>query len=69
MVALPNSEGAALGAAVQALAAAGGMSVADLVGRLVPVDEATRLQPRRGFDYRALLERQDKLRDALFADG
>ena len=69
VVALPTSEGAALGAAVQALAAAGGLSVADLVGRLVPVDEATRLEPRREFDYRALLERQDKLRDAVFADG
>ena len=69
VVALPTSEGAALGAAVQALAAAGGLSVADLVGRLVPVDEATRLEPRREFDYRALLERQDKLRDAVFADS
>jgi hypothetical protein len=33
---------------------------------LAPADETTRLEPCRGFDYGALLGRQDRLRNALF---
>lgn len=66
VVTLRSSEGAALGAGIQALAAAGGGVLEDLADRLAPADETTRLEPCRGFDYGALLGRQDRLRNALF---
>lgn len=66
VVVLRNSEGAALGAAIQALSVAQGELLASLAGRCVPVDNSSRLEPRHDFDYAALLERQNHLRDSLF---
>ena len=66
VVTLKSSEGGALGAAIQALATAGGESAADLSSRLVRVDEEARVDPRGDFDYGRVLERQNHLRSALF---
>jgi xylulokinase len=66
VVALRSAEGAALGAAIQALAATGAGTVESLAERVSPIDEASWLAPRGDFDYNALLERQNNLRDVLF---
>lgn len=68
VVAAATSEGAALGAAIQALAGARAAAVEDLADRLAPVGPATRAEPRPGHDYRAALDAQDRLRGRLF-DG
>lgn len=67
VVAMKSSEGAALGAAIQALATASACDVSRLAGRLAPVEETTSTEPRSNFDYAALLERQNRLRGKIFA--
>ncbi len=67
VVTLRSSEGAALGAAIQALGTtASGEEIAALAPRLAPVDEVTRVEPRGDFDYAAKLLEQNRLRRALF---
>jgi xylulokinase len=67
VVTLRSSEGAALGAAIQALATiASDEEIAALASRLAPVDEATRVEPCRDFDYAAKLLEQNRLRRTLF---
>lgn len=66
VVTLRSSDGAALGAALQALAAAQGHDLAEVADRLTPVDDHSRLEPRTDFAYAELLERQNHLREALF---
>ena len=69
VVTLRSPEGAALGAAIQALSAAEDSGVEELASRLASVDESNGLEPRCDFDYGVLLERQDHLRNTLFADS
>jgi hypothetical protein len=64
---LRSSEGAALGAAIQALATAERADVAQLAARLAPVDEAGRVEPRKDCDYAARLETHNRLRERLFS--
>ena len=67
VVTMQTAEGAALGAAVQALATAGpGWNADALAARCAPVDEASRACPSEQFDYGRLLERQSTLRDRIF---
>lgn len=67
-VVVPRSaEGAALGAAIQALATAQGDTVAGLAGRCAPIESTSRLEPRNDFTYGPVLERHNFLRDLLFA--
>jgi xylulokinase len=67
---MQTAEGAALGAAIQALATAGpGWNAASLAARCAPVDEALRVSPSQGFDYSLLLERQSGLRERIFQDA
>jgi len=67
VVTLRSSEGAALGAAIQALATAERADVAQLAARLAPVDEAGRVEPRKDCDYAARLETHNRLRERLFS--
>jgi xylulokinase len=67
VVTLRSSEGAALGAAMQALATVGQADIATLAARLAPVDEAGRVEPRKDFDYAARLEAHTRLRERLFS--
>lgn len=67
VVTLQNSEGAALGAAMQALAQAAGQRLQDLCTVCAPIAGESRLDPRTGFDYAALLEKQNQLRQRLFS--
>lgn len=66
VVTLRSAEGAALGAAIQALATAEQADAARLAARLAPVDEAGRREPRTDFDYGDKLEEQNLLRARLF---
>ena len=67
VVTLRSAEGAALGAAIQALATVEKVDVPVLTPRLAPVDEAIRIEPRRDFDYAARLAAHNLLRDRLFS--
>ncbi len=67
VVTLRSSEGAALGAAIQALAAAEDEDVPDLAARLAPVDESSRVEPRGDFDYASKLDGHNRLRARMFA--
>jgi len=70
VVTLRNAEGAALGAALQALAAAdASVSLEDLCAKFAAPEESSRVQPGDDFDYDAVLERQDGLRRSLFCRG
>ena len=62
VVTMQSAEGAALGAAIQALAAASAESLATLSDRCAPVAEGSRLESRKTFDYAVLLETQNHLR-------
>lgn len=65
-----SSEGAALGGAIQALAASSGSSPAELAARLVTLKEEERAEPAaNGFDYHALLEKQTGLARLLAGGG
>jgi xylulokinase len=67
VVAMQSAEGAALGAAIQALAAASAnASLEHLSDRCAPVAEGSRLEPRKAFDYAGLLETQNHLRHKIF---
>jgi xylulokinase len=66
VVAMKSAEGAALGAAIQALASAQSKPLASLAPLLAPTDAASYVLPCSGFDYTELLERQDRLRASLF---
>ena len=69
VVTLRSSEGAALGAAIQALATAQELDVGELSARLAPVDESSRLEPGACAEvYAAKLETQDGLRARVFGD-
>lgn len=64
VVTMESAEGAALGAAIQALhAASPGSSLGDLAERCSPVKSGTRLEPKRADFYSGLLEKQNSLRD------
>jgi xylulokinase len=67
VVTLRSSEGAALGAAIQALSAGEESGVEERVGRLAPADEGSRREPGASYDYAARLEEQNWLRHSLFA--
>ena len=67
VVTLRSSEGAALGAAIQALAAAQELDLGELSARLAPVDESSRLEPGDAAGvYAAKLESQNGLRPRVF---
>lgn len=73
VVTLAESEGAAFGAAIQALWAykrsqGAGESISSIVDRLVQVDESSRVEPipENVEKYRKLQAQHDKLRDKLF---
>lgn len=68
VVTMQCAEGAALGAAIQALAAASpSASLAELCARCAPVAEESYLVPNFSFDYRALLEKHGALCRRLFS--
>jgi xylulokinase len=67
VVTMQSAEGAALGAAIQALAAANPkQSLEDLSARCAPVAAGSRLEPRRDFNCATLLDRQNQLRQQIF---
>ncbi len=67
VVTMQTAEGAALGAAVQALATAGpGWNADEIAARCAPVDESSRVSPAGCFDYAELLQRQTGLRERVF---
>jgi len=66
VVTMESAEGAALGAAIQALhAATPGSSLEALAERCSPVRGGSRLEPKRADFYASLLERQNKLREKI----
>ncbi|NDG70331.1 MAG: xylulokinase [Proteobacteria bacterium] len=68
VVTMQSAEGAALGAAIQALAAATpNESLEKLSDRCAPIAQGSRLEPRKTFDYARLLETQNHLRQKNFA--
>jgi xylulokinase len=70
VVTMQSAEGAALGAAIQALAAATpNESLEKLSDRCAPVVAEARLEPRRDFNYSAILDRQNQLRQQIFKNG
>jgi xylulokinase len=67
VVTLREAEGAALGAAIQAAAAADtSRSIRDWANALVRVNAAEAVEPRRDFDYAGALQKQGELTRALF---
>ena len=67
VVTMQSAEGAALGAAIQALAAATPIeSLEKLSDRCAPIAQGSRLEPCTTFDYTNLLETQNKLRQKIF---
>jgi len=63
---MESAEGAALGAAIQALhAATPGASLDALAAHCSPVREGTRLESRRADFYAGLLDRQNSLREKI----
>ena len=66
VVTMESAEGAALGAAIQALhAATPGGSLEALADRCSPVRSGSRLEPKRADFYASLLERQNTLRKKI----
>jgi xylulokinase len=63
---MQSAEGAALGAAIQALAQASGAPVAELADTCAPAAEGSRLEPRTSFDYQQVLARHNALRTRVF---
>jgi len=64
VVTMESAEGAALGAAIQALqAATPGSSLDALAAHCSPVRQGSRLEPKRADFYADLLERQNALRE------
>jgi xylulokinase len=67
VVTMQSAEGAALGAAIQALAAATpNESLEKLSDRCAATAPGSRLEPRSTFDYSRLLESQNQLRQKIF---
>jgi xylulokinase len=67
VVTMQSLEGAALGAAIQALAAAHPhTSLDDLCSRCARVEDSSRCIPSASFDYAALLDKQNNLRAQIF---
>ena len=66
VVALGSFDGAALGAAIQALATAHGAPVEAWITRFPLVDVNTQLEPGSVFDYAHLLDSHNRRRDAFF---
>lgn len=67
VVTMQGAEGAALGAAIQALAAATpNESLEKLSDRCAPIAQGSRLEPRTTFDYTNLLETQSQIRQKIF---
>jgi xylulokinase len=67
VVTMQSAEGAALGAAIQALAAANPSEPLEkLSDRCAPVAVGSRLEPRLDFNYATLLDRQNQLRHQIF---
>ena len=67
VVTMKSAEGAALGAAIQALAAAqSDVSLAELATRCSPVQSNSRLEPKRPDFYMDLLKKQNALRQSIF---
>ena len=76
VVGFKESEGAALGAAIQALWCHGrhvgsGENISGITDRLVAVDESTRVEPStdNAERYRGIQRHQDSVRDLLFRSG
>ena len=64
VVTMQSAEGAALGAAIQALHAATPESrIDDLAQRCSPVLESSKIEPKRSDFYASLLHRQNSLRE------
>ncbi len=64
VVTMQSAEGAALGAAIQALhAATPGSRINDLAQRCSPVLESSKIEPKRSDFYASLLHRQNSLRE------
>lgn len=68
VVTMQSAEGAALGAAIQALSQATSIPLGDLAGRCAPVNESSRLEPLPGFDRDGMLGKHNHLRSTLFPD-
>jgi len=69
VVGLAHAEGAALGAAIQALAACDPRRpIAAWCDRCAPLDEDSQLAPRSTEVYPALLARMNELRARVFVD-
>jgi hypothetical protein len=67
---MESAEGAALGAAIQALhAAMPSSSLDELAARCSPVQEGSRLEPQRAEFYAGLLEKQNALREKTMTQG
>jgi xylulokinase len=67
VVTMQSAEGAALGAAIQALATASPkQSLENFSAHCAPVAAGSRLEPRRDFNYATLLDRQNQLRQQNF---
>lgn len=67
VVTMQSAEGAALGAAIQALSAVDdSQPLSDAAKRCAPVETGSELHPRKNFDYAALLEKQNELRGRVF---
>jgi xylulokinase len=67
VVTLRSAEGAALGAALQALAAADpSVTIGEIADRLAAPDENSRVEPGADFDYGPSLDRMDRLREGIF---
>jgi xylulokinase len=62
---LHHAEGAALGGAIQALALVSGKPLSELVEKYVQTNPAETHQPRKNFDYGALLAKHTALTQAL----
>jgi xylulokinase len=70
VVTMESAEGAALGAAIQALhAATPGSSLDELAARCSPAQEGSRLEPQRADFYAGLLEKQNALREKTMTQG
>lgn len=66
VVTMESAEGAALGAAIQALARVSERPLPELAAQCAPVIADSRVEPGRNFDYHPLLARQDDMRTRVF---
>jgi xylulokinase len=66
VVTMQSAEGAALGAAIQALSQAASVSLGDFAARCSPVNASSRLEPKCADFYAPLLEKQNALRTRIF---